>query len=366
MNENSSYSLKDTGNSKDRVPLQSGMLVFYGRSAKVKTPIISLIILSLIILLPEAFFFFNSFRMIHNSYLPLVLSSVFLVLGLLFILLMAFKKTAEFDFMRGVFYPKGQGSDEILFSQLSCLEITRTVYNRHTTYNLEAVLKDGSRHRILSLSNVDRLKSDAEELSSRMSVPLKLDESLNVGANRQSQPTKGTFVFLIIFGLILLVSSGFIFWNCFGRPLWLCHQSARWIECPAVVTHSELKVSRGSKGGRAYRVIVRYKYEIDGREYTSDRYDFFMSLFASNLGYDIKRKAVDEMTVGKQVTCLVNPNKHSDAVICRDMFYGHFLFVFFPAVMLLFGILLLKCGSPLFLRSTPKTQELKGQSGDCH
>ena len=79
MNENSSYSLKNSEKTKVRVPMQTETIVFHGRSAKVKTPTISLIILSLIILLPEAIFFFNSLRMIHNSYFPLVLSSVFLL-----------------------------------------------------------------------------------------------------------------------------------------------------------------------------------------------------------------------------------------------------------------------------------------------
>lgn len=360
MEENHETATEPRKNTKVPFGIQTEKIVFEGRSAKVKTTCIPYIILLIVILIPDAFIFYNSFKLVEKSFYPLVCGLLFAIPGFIGILMLALRKTAEFDFLQGVFYPRGRGSKEIPFSQIASIEMSiklfqgRDDYRKTATYSLEAVLKDGTRLRILQHYDKDGMKSDAQELSARMSVPLKLklDEPAaaasslrlpgNQPPNRPKTITKGSIGFQTVIGLVTLVAGIIMFWFMFGKPLWLCQQSARWVECPAVVIHSELKASRGGKGGPTYRVLISYSYEVDGNRYTSDRYDFFMSRLSSNLGYNIKRKAVDDFPVGKHTTCLVNPINPSEAVICRDIFYRQFIFAIFPVILFIIGIAFLK------------------------
>ena len=368
MNEKQDLSSLQPSNPQAAVSAQVERIAFDGQSAKVKASIIVTLLPLFVFVLPGAFWIIKGLGVTPVSYSMLLFGVVFSSLGILFTMFamsVAFRKKPEFDFLYGVFYPKGRGAEEISFSLVASLEIKPFLVlnqrrRKQTVYELDAVLKDGSRHRILRHPDLKRIKSDAKELAYRMSVPLELNESSHESESHQktvpaaqktapaSQKTK---LVQCVLGIVLLGIGAIWLWLWFGRPLWLIQQSARWVDCPAVITHSELKASRGGKGGTTYRVIINYQYEIDGRKFVSDRYDFFMSNLSSNLGYEKKRQAVDEMTVGKQVTCLVNPEDHSDAVICRDVFYSHYVFVIFPLIPLVAGFFFLKSGVFCLLRT---------------
>ena len=358
MNEKQDLSSQQLSNPKATVSAQVERIAFDGQSAKVKASLIVTLLPLFFFVLSGAFWIIKGLGVTPISYSMVLFGVVFCSLGMLFNMLMAFRKKPEFDFLYGVFYPKGRGAEEISFSLVASLEITPLVLDqgrrKQTVYELDAVLKDGSRHRILRHPDLECIKSDAKELAYRMSVPLELNESSYESESHQetapkfqktAPASKKTTLVQCVLGIVLLGIGAIWLWLWFGRPLWLIQQSARWVECPAVITHSELKASRGGKGGTTYRVIINYQYEIDGRKFVSDRYDFFMSNLSSNLGYEKKRQAVDEMTVGKQVTCLVNPDDHSDAVICRDVFYSHYIFVIFPLIPLVAGFFFLKSGA---------------------
>ena len=310
------------------------------RSAKVTTPLVTRIAV-FVLVIPGVFWVFLGLTWARQSSC-LAFGLILVGLGFLFAILETLSKKAEFDFVRRFFYPRGRGSGEISFQLVECLEMTHIVNRfRLSTYALDVLLKDGSRRRILTYHDEESLKADAERLASKMSVPLKIDTPSHESETQSSAEARKNAFVQSVAGMGLLGMGLFLLWLWVGSPLWQVWQSGRWVECPAVVRHSELESSRGGKGGRTYRVQIHYQYEIDGKQHIGNRYDFFMSTMYSNLGYKQKRQAVDEMPVGKEIICLVNPENHADAVISREIQYSYFVCAIFPFIPLVMGMFFL-------------------------
>lgn len=85
--------------------------------------------------------------------------------------------------------------------------------------------------------------------------------------------------------------------------------------------------------GDTYSVELRYRYEVDGRTYTSRRYTF---LGGSSSGFEGKQRIVDHLPPGARVTCWVDPENPSQAVFERG-FTLDYLWVLVPLVFVAVG-----------------------------
>ena len=343
MNERHNISAERNPTAKAKGRGQGSRLAFDMRSAKVTTPMATRIAV-FVLVIPGLFWVFLGLTWARQSSC-LAFGLILVGLGFLFAIWETLSKKAEFDFVRRIFYPRGRGSEEIAFQRVECLEMTRIVnrFNRGrlSTYALDVLLKDGSRRRILTYLEEEGFKADVERLASKMSVPLKIDTPPQISETQSLAEARKNALVRSVVGIGLLGMGLFWLWIWVGSPLWHVWQSGRWAECPAVVRQSELQSSRGGKGGRTYRVHIQYQYEIDGKHHIGERYDFFMSTLYSNLGYKQKLQAVNEMPVGKEIICLVNPEKHAESVISREVQYSYFVCAIFPLIPTVMGLLFL-------------------------
>ena len=236
-----------------------------------------------------------------------------------------------FDIVKGIFYPNGRKRDDsgIPFNQLDHLQIVaehcHTSKNSFYSYELNVVLKDGTRHNIMDHGSSKLLLADAQRLASRLSLPLVDDgtgeriTSEQYDIKRKDAPmTKVAACLLLVFGMAFLSVGGFACWSLCIRPLYGWLSSAHWVSLPARIVSSELDRQRGSKGGSTYCIKIQYIYKVNGIPYTGSRYDFFRSEMHTNIGVNKMRDIVSSMPKGTEITCLVNPNNPNDSVISRE------------------------------------------------
>ncbi len=142
--------------------------------------------------------------------------------------------------------------------------------------------------------------------------------------------------FFGIFAVAGLVTFYFLTW----RPLTSILAARSWEETSCVIVSSDVAVNHGSDS-TTYRVDIRYTYEAErGETFHGDRYDFSIG---SSSGYDAKAAVVEAHPPGREVTCYVDPQDPSRAVINRSA--GTFLlWGLFPLPFLAVGL-----GGLLFL-----------------
>jgi hypothetical protein len=118
-----------------------------------------------------------------------------------------------------------------------------------------------------------------------------------------------------------------------GR-LFTAVSSRSWVPVPAVVESSRVR-SHSDSDSTTYSPDVLYRYEFNGREYRSNRYDI---MGGSSGGYDAKRRIVDGMPRGARVTAFVNPADPTRAVIVRG-FTWDMLVLAVPVLFVVGGLL---------------------------
>ena len=267
------------------------------------------------------------------------------------------RAAALFDLVDGMFYPKGFTRDGsgIPLSLLDHLEIIKerchTSKSSYDSYELNVVLKDGSRYNVLDHGNGRLLWSDAHKLAARLSLPLmdvkngssvamqpdEIPQDIKNPMSSTAPMTKGTAAFLIIFGLIFFGAGFTVTWiGCLG-PLAGVFASRNWTPVPAQIVSSHLASHPSSKANRTYRIDIRYQYIVNGTLYTAERYDFFRSKTYTNLGVKSMQKIVTSLPPGTETTCLVNPSAPHKAVITRKVPVFNLLFILFPLPFYLIG-----------------------------
>jgi hypothetical protein len=92
-------------------------------------------------------------------------------------------------------------------------------------------------------------------------------------------------------------------------------------------------VENSDSDGTTYRVDVRYRYDLGGRGYESDRYRF---LRFSSSGRSGKEETVRSLNAARRVDCWVNPEDPSESVLDRGP-YAVMLFGLLPLVFVLVG-----------------------------
>ena len=119
--------------------------------------------------------------------------------------------------------------------------------------------------------------------------------------------------FLNLF-LILTVFPAFVGYFILYKPLQTARAAQDWAETDAVILSSKITTLPNGKGDPLYRVDVTYRYEWQGKTYTSHRYSLYDQ---GTRGYEAKAAAVQRLAPGTTVTCYVNPAQLGEAVLNR-------------------------------------------------
>ena len=132
-------------------------------------------------------------------------------------------------------------------------------------------------------------------------------------------------------GLFVTVGTAIGYFLSF-RPLYLAYQARAWTPADCEVISSRVEAS-----GDTSRPDIRYRYHVDDRPYTSDRYNFIPgSTNDSTVSATVERYAP-----GTRFPCYVDPADPAQAVINRDItnwyYFGLIFFAAFAGIPLLVG-----------------------------
>ena len=128
--------------------------------------------------------------------------------------------------------------------------------------------------------------------------------------------TKLGVIGLRLFGLVFLLIGGVATWFVAVKPMLEAHAAESWTAVPCQIEAATVESHRGSKGGYTYNVKVRYRYELDGRNYLGERYNFSTG---SSSGRDWREKAVQQLRADRSPVCFVNPADANDSVLKREL-----------------------------------------------
>ena len=167
-----------------------------------------------------------------------------------------------------------------------------------------------------------------------------------------SSPAKaaaGRWFMVLFFGVFLALGSAFTYF-LLVRPVSRVLAAKHWLQTRCTVISS--RVQRHSSGdGTTYSVDILYAYEVNGKEYRSNRYNFMMG---ASSGYKSKAAVVRRHSPGTTTVCFVNPADPADAVLNRA-FSGTMWFGLFPLVFVAVG-----GGGMLFALRKPKAGSALG------
>ncbi len=137
--------------------------------------------------------------------------------------------------------------------------------------------------------------------------------------------------FGLLFCLVFLLAGIGVSFPLVILPWQQSRAAEQWIEAPAEVIWSRV-TSHRSDDGTTYGIDIFYRYEVDGVEHRSNRYDF---IGGSSSGYQSKKAVVDRYPPGHQFTCYVDPAQPERAVILRDGSIGFWFLL--PLAFIAFG-----------------------------
>ena len=127
-----------------------------------------------------------------------------------------------------------------------------------------------------------------------------------------------------------------------GMTWWCTHIASRysamqtWVEVPATIRSTELKMSRGAKHSTTYQAVAVYSYKFDGQKFTGEKVGIDGG--SDNIGHfqqDAYRELKQHLDKHQPFHCYVNPNKPSEAVLYRTL-RGEML-AFYTLFATLFG-----------------------------
>ena len=151
-------------------------------------------------------------------------------------------------------------------------------------------------------------------------------------SEKASDPRKGMWFMPLFFSIFLVAGLGATY-AILVRPALKLAQAGGWRGTPCTIVSSNVGSHSGSKGGKTYSVDIVFRYEVEGRTFTGDRYDF---MGGSSSGYDGKAEIVNRYPPGVVATCYVNPHDPADAVLDRR-FHAFYLIGLFPLLFVVVG-----------------------------
>jgi hypothetical protein len=115
---------------------------------------------------------------------------------------------------------------------------------------------------------------------------------------------------IVAFCSLFVVVGFLVFYAMFIRPVIKIRDARHWPAVPCTVVSS--RVQSHNSDGTTYSVDILYRYEIRGREYKANRYNFFG---VSSSGHSGKARIVRQYPPGRKTVCYVNPGDPTDAVL---------------------------------------------------
>ncbi len=151
-------------------------------------------------------------------------------------------------------------------------------------------------------------------------------------ASKAGRNKRGKFVAYVFFSIFAVAGLVFSFFFLV-LPIKNVIAARSWVETPCRVLSAQVK-SHSDSDGTTYRVDISYRYEFNGKTFTSDRYNFMR--FSSS-GRSGKQAVVDKYRKAKNPVCFVNPDNPEQAVLVRG-FQPMMLFGLIPLVFVAVGI----------------------------
>lgn len=135
---------------------------------------------------------------------------------------------------------------------------------------------------------------------------------------RNSTFQKMNQIFLFIFTVLAVVGSIKLLFNLYNADI-----SRKWPECTATIIESGYEKVEGMEGGVGYRIIITYRYIIDGVQYENNNYNF------CNQSVDKyeREQLLARYPVGKKITIHVNPKNPASSVIVTGTTYWHYIWL---------------------------------------
>ncbi|MEN6337315.1 MAG: DUF3592 domain-containing protein, partial [Phycisphaerales bacterium] len=133
-------------------------------------------------------------------------------------------------------------------------------------------------------------------------------------------------IYLLVFGVVGTYVMAVL-------PITNAVDGRSWVRTPCRVIDSAVR-RHGGKIGPTYSVDIIYEYDVGGRSYRSDRWDFFP--YMPGIGYDSMASVVRAYPPGRTLECYVNPLDSSQAVLDRRIQSG-FLRMLLPLALLALG-----------------------------
>ncbi|MCA9433841.1 MAG: DUF3592 domain-containing protein [Candidatus Omnitrophica bacterium] len=154
--------------------------------------------------------------------------------------------------------------------------------------------------------------------------------------------SRGILAFIVVVGLGI---GGSLVYFMIVSPYLQANEARDWVEVPCTILSSEVE-SHDSGDSITYSPHIVYRYTYEGKEYTSERYDF---RGGSSSFYDRHAEVVRSYPSGSETVCWIDPENPSEAVLNRDFGLGE-LWPF----LILMGILVLIFLLFVFRWKTPK------------
>lgn len=142
-------------------------------------------------------------------------------------------------------------------------------------------------------------------------------------------------------GLLFACMGGLFLVFAFGPMVLGLARSRSWTATSCVIVSSGVEESHDSDNGSTYRVVTRYRYRVDGREYVGNRYNWSIGYSS---GYESKQRIVASLRAGTHATCYVDPANPADAVLSRDVGW-EMAFVLLPLVFIVAGVGMMFAGA---------------------
>jgi len=160
-------------------------------------------------------------------------------------------------------------------------------------------------------------------------------------------------VFVVAFLGVFVVAGTAAGYFLSFRPLYRVYQARSWASADCEVISSRVVRSDDTS-----RPEITYRYHVDDREYTSDRYNFIPGSTSDST----VAATVERYSPGTRFQCFVDPADPTQAVINRDItfwyYFGLIFFAGFAGIPLLVGVFALR------MRSTTRAaqQQVAGTS----
>lgn len=148
--------------------------------------------------------------------------------------------------------------------------------------------------------------------------------------------TKSAKLATILFGSVFALVGLLMIKPFLITPLQKANDAKTWDSVPATVISSKVK-SHSDDDGTTYSIYIAYRYEVNGREFTGDRYSF---ISGSSSGYEGKAKVVSQYPKGLVFNVFVNPINPGESVIRREL-SGFIWLGLIPVLFATIGIIIL-------------------------